>query len=210
MTKIKNLVRLAAAFFLTSSLILHTSSLFADSFQATNLVQNAVAILGYPTNALLLVTNSSGSNYVGTMNGLPVAIPNHGGAGGNPLQFYMTGTGSNTNKAGVLTVQLIRAYKSNPQVIMAGVTTYTTNNSVITTNYTPPEIDWETTPSLTLTLTAGGPYPVTMVSNLDTYAGAAAALGIYSITNNDAGATTQVFTNCDFGVVKKILPIRFP
>lgn len=144
----------------------------AESFNATNIVNNAVVINTDPTNS------------PGVLTGAAISVPNNDKVG-----FYIKGYNANAN-ASALTVKLIRSGAASPSISATAR-------------------DYESAAAITITATtpaAAGPFY--FYTNLDSTAiGSATAIGIANITNGTASAS---FTNADFGVTKKIIPIRYP
>jgi hypothetical protein len=146
----------------------------ADSFGVTNALLGGNAIVNSPTNAS------------GVGNGGAISVVNQGSAG-----FYASGYNTaGTNATVVYT--LGRGFGPTPAW-------YTTD-----ANGTVNGLQWETSASLTLTVTAAqGAWGY--VTNLDqTWLKGANYVGIYSTT------AVAAISNHTAGVVKKIIPIRYP
>jgi len=208
-------------FLLLCSLCLLLLNAGAQSFQGTNSLPTAVGYSSPPTNALIYITNSTGSNFIGSLNGYGVGVPNNGGtASGNPCTFYWTGLGTITNRStNVIWVQLVRAYRGTPPVLLpyGNGTTNAPQCDWSLPNPGQPIFSTQQPDPLTFsfTLSTGlliGTNVFTFATNIDSWLGAATYVGVYAISNaqglNDT--TGQNFTNMDYGIVKKIVPIRYP
>ena len=132
-----------------------------------------------------IVADPTNANNILTGSAIPV--PNQ-----KELGFYIKGYNANAN-ASALTVKMIRAGGPGYPVINS------TNR------------DWETASAAALTITATTPAavgPWYWYTNLNAdIIGSAAYVGVLSVTNATASAS---FTNAEFGLVKKIIPIRYP
>jgi hypothetical protein len=170
----------------------------ADSFNITNvLAQSSTAgpnLVGWPTNT----PTSAG---VGQNTGGVISMPNDK----ESLFWFSCLSLTNTNTC-TWTIQAVRSISSPAQAVVL------TNTVYGGTVYTLQQDTFETTPQITLTFTMP---PLTnqmflWCTNLSsTYLGECAGLGIYSITNWTTGGYS-FFTNCQAGLNKKIVPIRYP
>ncbi|MGO9203299.1 MAG: hypothetical protein ACLQM8_22490 [Limisphaerales bacterium] len=170
----------------------------ADSFNITNvLAQSSTAgpnLVGWPTNT----PTSAG---VGQNTGGVISMANDK----EGLFWFSCLSLTNTNTC-TWTIQAVRSISSPAQAVVL------TNTVYGGTVYTLQQDTFETTPQITLTFTMP---PLTnqmflWCTNLSsTYLGECAGLGIYSITNWTTGGYS-FFTNCQAGLNKKIVPIRYP
>lgn len=157
-----------------------------DSFNATNVLNGYTALQSWPTN-------TAGTNGLNRLTGGPIFVGNQAQAG-----FYFTATPMvGITNSSTETVTLIRSYNAGPPVITTDTNGWTTRN------------DWEGTAALSITFTIPNQTNAwTFMTNLpETFVYGANWVGLYISTNNLNGG---VFTNVDYGIVKKIIPIRYP
>jgi hypothetical protein len=165
---------------------LGTMAMLADSFQVTNQLASAVAIVNWPTN-------SPSTNGNPTSTGGAISVANQEWAG-----FYFSGY-STTNTNSTVTVTLVKGWGSTPTLYTYDATGTNVNG-----------INFETVATITLAIPIVGSGVQGWSTNLDrTLIGPANWVGIYSVTNGNAGSNGNL-TNVVMGLNKKIIPIRYP
>jgi len=158
-----------------------------EAFGCTNSINSAVNLTSWPTNSM---TTNSASNYVGQLTGGYLNVSDQSQAG---FYFYCQ---SLTNTNTTVTFTLIRSAVQGPPGV------YQDTNGNIT------NIDWETTATLTFSIPIVGTNPVYFITNLgESFIYPARYVGIYSITNSGNGS---VLTNTSAGLIKKVIPTRWP
>jgi len=170
-----------------------------QSFNVTNCLGSADAVIGWPTNTF------------GT-NGLPQGTGNAISMANNYWATFGFGAlvVANTNAAGsTMAFGLIRSLSGNPPRVTYATNVWSSNGYVLTAS------DWDTP--------TNGVAPITVtfvIPNLTNayfhytvdmplYLMGAQWVGVYSMTN-DAGDGTAFLTNVTAGLAKKIIPVRWP
>lgn len=162
--------------------VLLTARTKADSFNVTNIVASGVALTGPATNV------------AGVRNGTPISVANNDFAG-----FYFKGY-SSTNTNSTVTVSLVRGWPPSVSTWYEYDSTGTNVDGVY----------WEGSASKTLSISITGSGVQSWFTNLEPeYVRGASAIAILTVTNSNAGVGS-IITNADFGLNKKIIPIRYP